>query len=101
MGEWKAQISARVPQELRREMEEFAYEDRRRLGNVAGTLLEWSWEQLKAAGNIETLLKSSIKPRGDTNGSAQNERRRESDARNASEVASARRPGTANLRQPI
>ncbi len=47
MGEWKAQISVRVRQQLWREMEEFAYEDRRKLGNVAETLLEWAWEQFK------------------------------------------------------
>ena len=72
MGEWKAQISVRVRQELRRELEEFAYADRRKLGNVAETLLEWAWEQLRASGSIERLLKFNIKPRSRTNGSAEN-----------------------------
>jgi hypothetical protein len=43
MGEWKAQISLRVRQDLRRELEEFAYKDRRKLGNVGEALLEWAW----------------------------------------------------------
>jgi hypothetical protein len=41
MGEWKAQISLRVRQELRRDMEEFAYRERRKLGNVGEVLIEW------------------------------------------------------------
>jgi len=50
-------MSLRVRQELRREMEEFAYKDRRRLGNLGELLMEWAWEQLKAAGSIDRLLK--------------------------------------------
>jgi hypothetical protein len=72
MGEWKAQISVRVRQQLRREIEEFAYEDRRKLGNVTETLIEWAWEQFKSAGSIERLLKFKIKPRGSANGSIKN-----------------------------
>jgi hypothetical protein len=60
MGEWKAQMSLRVRQELRREMEEFAYKDRRRLGNLGELLMEWAWEQLKAAGSIDRLLKYQL-----------------------------------------
>jgi hypothetical protein len=61
MGEWKAQISLRVRQELRREMEEFAARERRKLGNVGEVLLEWAFEQLKVAGSTERLLKCKIK----------------------------------------
>jgi hypothetical protein len=32
MGEWKAQVSLRVRQELRRELEEWANRNRRKLG---------------------------------------------------------------------
>jgi hypothetical protein len=60
MGEWKAQISLRVRQELRREMEEFAARERRKLGNVGEVLLEWAFEQLKVAGSTERLLKFKI-----------------------------------------
>ena len=74
MGEWKAQVSVRVRQELRREMEEFAYQDRRTLGNVAETLLEWAWEELRAAGSFERLLKLNGKPRRSSNGAAENQR---------------------------
>ena len=61
MGEWKAQISLRVRQELRREMEEFADKERRKLGNVGEVLLEWAWTQLQVAGSIERLLKFKIR----------------------------------------
>lgn len=61
MGEWKAQISLRVRQDLRRELEEFACRDRRKLGNVGETLLEWAWEQLQIAGSIDRLLKFKIR----------------------------------------
>jgi hypothetical protein len=40
MGEWKAQISLRVRQDLRRELEEFADKERRKLGNVGQVLLQ-------------------------------------------------------------
>jgi hypothetical protein len=61
MGEWKAQISLRVRQDLRREMEEFADRERRKLGNVGEVLLEWAWAQLQAAGSIDRLLKFKIR----------------------------------------
>jgi hypothetical protein len=57
MGEWKAQLSIRVRQDLRREMEDFASTERRKLGNVGEVLLEWAWEQLKVVGTIDRLLK--------------------------------------------
>ena len=61
MGEWKAQISLRVRQALRAEMEEFAVREKRKLGNVGEVLLEWSFEQLKTAGSIDRLLKYKIR----------------------------------------
>jgi len=36
-------------------MEEFAAKERRKLGNVGEVLLEWGFEQLKAAGSIDRL----------------------------------------------
>ena len=62
MGEWKAQISLRIRQALRSELEEFAMRERRKLGNVGEVLLEWGFEQLKAAGSIDRLLKYRIRP---------------------------------------
>lgn len=50
MGEWKAQISLRVRQDLRRELEGVAERERRKLGNVAEALLEWAALQLRVAG---------------------------------------------------
>jgi hypothetical protein len=82
-------------------MEEFAYEDRRKLGNVAETLIEWAWEQLKTAGSFERLLKFSIKPRGAGSGSAKNERERQGEDRRSGQSTSAHKPGTPNLGQPL
>jgi hypothetical protein len=60
MGEWKAQLSLGGRQDLRREMEEWACKERRKLGNAGETLLEWGFEQLKATRGIERLLKFRI-----------------------------------------
>ena len=60
MGEWKAQISVRVRQDLRRELEEFAHKDRRPLSNLVEPLVEWAFEQLKVAGTLEKLLKFQL-----------------------------------------
>src|SRR5216684_8283461 len=61
MGEWKAQISLRVRQALRTELEEFAAREKRKLGNIGELILEWGFEQLKAAGSIDRLLKYKIR----------------------------------------
>jgi hypothetical protein len=65
MGEWKAQISIRVRQDLRTELERFAVRERRKLGNIGEVLLEWAFEQLKAAGSTERLLKYKIRLPGE------------------------------------
>jgi hypothetical protein len=54
MGEWKAQISIRVRRDLRVEMEKFAVRERRKPGNIGEVLLEWAFEQLKAASRSGT-----------------------------------------------
>jgi hypothetical protein len=61
MGEWKAPLSLRVRQALRAELEEFAAKERRTLGNIGELILEWAFEQLKAAGSTERLLKYKIR----------------------------------------
>jgi len=63
VGEWKAQISLRVRQALRTELEEFAAREKRKLGNVSEVILEWGFEQLKAAGSIDRLLRYKVQPR--------------------------------------
>jgi hypothetical protein len=63
MGEWKVQLGLRVRQALRLEMEEFAVREKRKLGNVGEIILEWGFEQLKAAGSIDRLLKYKIRSR--------------------------------------
>lgn len=65
MGEWKAQISIRVRQDLRADMEQFAARERRKLGNIAEVLIEWAFEQLKVAGSTERLLKYRVRPAGE------------------------------------
>jgi hypothetical protein len=62
MGEWKAQISLRVRQALRSELEQFAARERRKLGNITELILEWAFEQLKIAGSTERLLQYKIRP---------------------------------------
>ena len=60
MGEWKAQISLRVRQDLRRELEGVAERERRKLGNVAEALLEWAAQQLRVAGSVDRLFKYQL-----------------------------------------
>ena len=60
MGEWKAQISLRVKQDLRRNLEAFAERDRRKLGNLTELLIEWAYEQLKVAGSVDRLMKVQL-----------------------------------------
>ena len=64
MGEWKAQISLRVRQALRADLEQFAGRERRKLGNLTELILEWAFEQLKTAGSTDHLLKYKIRPPG-------------------------------------
>jgi len=61
MGEWKAPLSLRIPQDLRREMEQFAAKEHRTLGDIGRLLIEWAFEQLKAAGSLDLLLKTNLK----------------------------------------
>ncbi len=61
MGEWKAQLSLRVRQALRAELEEFAARERRKLDNLGELLVEWGYEQLKEAGSTERLLDCRIR----------------------------------------
>lgn len=65
MGEWKAQISVRVRQALRAELEEIAVREHRKLGNLTELLIEWSSKHLKEAGCTEELLRSEIRLRDD------------------------------------
>jgi hypothetical protein len=67
MGEWKAQISVRVRQDLRREIENFAAKEHRKLGNLGEVILEWAFEQLKKAGSVDRLLKYRIGKREEKN----------------------------------
>jgi hypothetical protein len=60
VGIWKAQISLRIRQEVRRELEEFAAKERRTLGNLGEILVEWAFEQLKFAGSTERLLHREV-----------------------------------------
>jgi hypothetical protein len=61
MGEWKAQISLRVRQALRMELEQIAARERRKLGNLGELVLEWGYERLKEAGSTDRLLQCGIR----------------------------------------
>jgi hypothetical protein len=54
------QISLRIGPVLRSELEEMAQRENHTLGNVASLLLEWGYEQLKAAGTTERLRQCGI-----------------------------------------
>ena len=60
MGEWKVQVSFKVRQDLRRELEEVAERESRTLGNVGRVLLEWAALQLRVAGSEERLMKVHV-----------------------------------------
>jgi hypothetical protein len=62
MGEWRVQISVRVSQAVRSELEKYAAREKRTLANFGAVLLEWSFEQLKAVGSTDQLLKQNISP---------------------------------------
>ncbi len=61
MGEWKACFTLRIRPNLRLELEQFAAREQRSLGNIGAVLLEWSFQQLKAAGSIDRLLRYGIR----------------------------------------
>lgn len=63
MGVWKANVTMRIRPALRDQLAEFAVREQRSLGNIGAILLEWSLEQLKAAGSTERLLKTKIRSR--------------------------------------
>ena len=62
MGEWRVQVSVRVGQVMRAELEKFAAREKRTLANFGAVLLEWSFEQLKSVGSTEQLLKQKVSP---------------------------------------
>ena len=61
MGEWKESVTLRIRPALRAELVQFAAAERRSLGNLGATLLEWAFEQLKVAGSMERLLQYKIR----------------------------------------
>lgn len=61
MGEWKRSVTLRMRNDLRTEMLAFAEKEKRSLGGLAAILLEWSFDQLKAAGNTTRLFGQSAK----------------------------------------
>jgi hypothetical protein len=61
MGEWKIGVTLRIRDDLRAEMIAFAEQEKRSLANLASILLEWSFEQLKAAGSTTRLFGQSAR----------------------------------------
>jgi hypothetical protein len=64
MGEWKTALSIRVRRSLKDDLQKIADREYRKLGNLSELLIEWSYEQLVAAGSTEKLLKSKVALRG-------------------------------------
>jgi hypothetical protein len=64
MGEWKTALSIRVRRSLKDDLQKIADREYRKLGNVGELLIEWSYEQLVAAGSTEKLLKCKVALRG-------------------------------------
>jgi len=69
MGEWKTALSLRVRQSLKDDLQKIADREYRKLGNLGELLMEWSYEQLTAAGSTAKLLKR--KSRSSAHGSKQ------------------------------
>ena len=63
MGEWRVQVSVRVSQAMRTELERFATAEKRTLANFGAALLEWGFEQWKVVGSTERLMKYKIPSR--------------------------------------
>jgi hypothetical protein len=64
MGEWKTALSIRVRRSLKDDLQKIADREYRKLGNLGELLMEWSYEQLVAAGSTERLLKCKVALRG-------------------------------------
>lgn len=60
MGVYKVQLSLRVQQALRLEMEEIAARERRTLGNLGEILVSWAVERLREAGSTEQLFNRKV-----------------------------------------
>jgi hypothetical protein len=61
MGEWKTTLSLRVRQSLKNDLQKIADREYRKLGNLGELLMEWSHEQLAAAGSTAKLLKRKVR----------------------------------------
>ena len=60
MGEWRVQVSVRVSQATRTELEKFAAAEKRTLANFGAVFLEWGFEQWRVVGSTERLVKYKI-----------------------------------------
>ena len=63
MGEWRVQVSFRVSQEARAELEKYAAQEKRTLANFGVVLLEWAFQQFKVVGSTEKLLRRKVSAR--------------------------------------
>jgi len=66
MGEWKTALSLRVRQSLKDDLQRIADREYRKLGNLGELLMEWSYEQLAAAGSTAKLLKRKVRSSAQT-----------------------------------
>lgn len=61
MGEWRVQVSVKVSQATRTELEKFAVAEKRILANFGAVLLECGFEQWKVFGSTKRLMKYKIR----------------------------------------
>jgi hypothetical protein len=61
MGEWKTALNLRVRQSLKDDLQKIADREYRKLGNLGELLMEWSYQQLTAAGSTAKLLKRKVR----------------------------------------
>jgi len=61
MGEWKIAVTLRMRGDLAGRNDCLAEREKRSFGNLAAILLEWSFEQLKAADSTTRLFGQSAK----------------------------------------
>jgi hypothetical protein len=103
MGEWKAQVSIRIRQGTRAEIEGFAARERRTMSNVSELLLECGIAHLKTAGSIEQLVRTLPRAEqfGGDSGSAQRPKDKEPSCgrRNFRSLSASGRHSSANSKK--
>jgi len=62
MGEWKAQMSCRIPEQLKKELYEFAEQEMRHPSAIGAVILEVGFKLMKKAGGLAQFKRLYDKP---------------------------------------